>query len=78
MLNESKNDNEIYQIHNGILFQRERTSDNWIIILPVDLHKQIIKTVHSKLGHLGVYKTLNHLKRFYYWKIMQREVKDIY
>ena len=73
--NESKNGNEIYQIHNRILFQREKTSDNWRIVLPVVLHKKIIQTVHSKLGHPGVYKTLNHLKRFYYWKSMQREVK---
>ena len=67
---------EHYQVYREILFHGEKTSENWRIVIPASIKNKIIEQNHCKLGHPGVYKTLVHLERFYFWKSMGRDVKQ--
>ena len=72
---ERREGDENCQIYKEILFQREKENTIWRIVIPGNLIHQIIHITHNKMGHPGVYKTLSHLKRFYFWKYMQRDVR---
>ena len=65
-----------FQIYKHILFHQEKNSAEWRIVIPVKLQESLIDAVHVKLGHPGVYKTIGHLKKFYYWKGMVAQVKQ--
>lgn len=65
-----------YIIEYGILFRRNKTEDQWQVVIPGNLSAQIMECVHSKLGHPGVFKTLTYIKRYYYWKSMNQEIKN--
>ena len=67
---------ENYVIYEEVLFHRERENANWRLAIPENLTLELIKNTHTKLGHPGVFKTLEYLKRFYYWKNMNRETKN--
>ena len=58
------------------LFHRENNTQNWRIIIPIEIKTTIIEINHDKLGHPGVYKMLQHLKKFYFWKCMHKDVKS--
>ena len=76
---ESINNNgniENYVIYEDILFHRERENLNWRLVIPGKLSLQLIKFTHTQLGHPGVYKTQEYLKRFYYWKSMGKQIKQ--
>ena len=60
---------EDYVVFEDVLFHRERENANWRLVIPKALSLELIKITHIKLGHPGVYKTLEYLKRFYYWNI---------
>ena len=66
---------ENYVIFENILFHRERQNSNWRIVMPEKLTQELVILTHDQLGHPGVYKTVQHLKRFFYWKCMNRQVK---
>lgn len=44
-------------------------------MIPANLTHKLIDNIHSKLGHPGVQKTLSYVKRYYYWKAINSEVK---
>ena len=77
IINSINNDENInnYVIYENVLFHREREDSNWRLVIPESLSVELIKITHTKLGHPGVYKTFEYLKRFYYWKKMRRQVK---
>ena len=74
-ISENGGNEDTYQIYREILFHRENKSANWRIIIPIIMKDKIIEQNHNKFGHPGVYKTLAHLKKFYYWKSMNKDVK---
>ena len=50
------------------------------LIVQIGVHfclrsNEIIKIVHEKLGHPGVFKTFSYLRHYYYWHSMHRDVK---
>jgi transposase InsO family protein len=64
-----------YKIHNDVLFISNKTDGNWKIVIPNSLTRDLINRTHSKLGHVGVYKTTYYLKTYCYWKNMAKEIK---
>lgn len=44
-------------------------------MIPEVLTRDIINCVHSNLGHPGVYKTAMYIRRFYFWRGMNNEIK---
>ena len=66
-----------YQIYNDVLFHCEKEKSNWRIVIPDNLTQKLIDFTHAKLGHPGVFKTVNYLKKFYYWKKMQTQTKQV-
>ena len=76
---ESINNNvnkEDYVIYENVLFHRERGNSNWRLAIPDHLTMELIKITHTKLGHPGVYKTLEYIKQYYFWKNMRRQTKQ--
>lgn len=67
-------DESRYMLQGNVLFHLEKDSHEWKIVIPKRLQDNLIDAIHVKLGHPGVYKTLNHLKRFYYWRGMTDQV----
>lgn len=66
-----------YILQDHILFKKDKKSEEWKIVIPKRLQQSLIKTIHEKLGHPGVYKTQAHLKRFYYWRGLADQVKKL-
>jgi len=71
------NNNQIshYELFEGILFHKQLNEDNWRIVIPEILKKELTIITHERLGHPRVYKTANYMENFYYWKSMSRDVK---
>ena len=71
-------ENEIiigYQVYQDVLFHSNKNKNHWCVVIPQSMTKELVIATHGKLGHPGVYKTLCHLKTYYYWKGMPRDVK---
>ena len=66
---------DFYILEKEILFRHDRYSDVWQLVIPECLKNQLVDCIHSKLRHPGVYKTTMYLRQFYYWKIMNKEIK---
>uniref|UniRef100_A0A6V7LHY6 RNA-directed DNA polymerase n=1 Tax=Bracon brevicornis TaxID=1563983 RepID=A0A6V7LHY6_9HYME len=73
--NANINKNHEYCQHKNIWFHRKAQNDHWCLIIPEALQEPLIKAEHERLGHCGVYKTYNHLRKFYYWRNMNRAIK---
>ena len=67
---------ECFQIYNGVLFHQNKKGENWAIMVPKELTKELIEKVHEKLGHPGAFKTTKYLQQYYFWAKMRRQVKD--
>ena len=66
-----------YQIYRDVLFHRQNDSENWRMVIPECIKKDLITFTHERLGHPGVYKTINYIKMYYYWKSINRDVKKL-
>lgn len=54
-----------FLVHEGVLFYQKKTMTDWQIVIPSRLQIICVKTIHTKLGHPRVYKTLENLKTFH-------------
>ena len=68
--------NEYFQIYKDILFQKEGNNMNWRIVIPNHITTELIRGTHERIGHVGVYKSTEYLKRYYYWKGMNKQIKQ--
>ena len=66
-----------YVVYNEILFHKEKKDENWRIVVPESIKRQLIEKTHEKLGHPGVYKTVAFLRRYYYWRSLKKDVKKL-
>ena len=73
-----KEDNslQMFTFYKNILFRKNKYEDSWQVVIPEIITRQLIDCVHSKLGHPGVYKTTMYLRQHYYWKSMNRDIKQ--
>lgn len=65
-----------YIILNGILYYVSDPDDDPFlrIYIPNHLKQQIITQYHDKLGHMGVQKTFDNIRKWYYWPNLFKEV----
>lgn len=76
-LKSSKEGKLLLQMDNGIIYGKMNDSQRWVIVLPSTWVKTIVTGVHVQYGHPGIFKTFEQLKRFFFWKYMRRDVKNI-
>ena len=62
-------------MHHDILFSKNIDNNDWRIVIPSNIVKELKIATHEKLGHLGVYNTFHYLTKYYYWIYMQRDIK---
>jgi hypothetical protein len=54
-----------------------KTRDHYVILVPVDLRKQIVLALHGSLpdgAHFGCEKVIRRLKQFFYWPAQVQDV----
>ena len=70
----------LLRLQDGVLQRRWVKADgkesNWVLIVPRTLRKGLIEEMHGGItsGHLGEKKTLNRLRKRFYWVGMRRDV----
>lgn len=64
-----------FQLYQNTLFYRENESNIYRIVIPLSSKQNLIDHTHDKLGHSSVFKTLSYVKRFYYWRGLDRDIK---
>ena len=55
-------------MYKDILFQKEGSNMNWRIAILKHVTTELIRGTHERIGHVGVYKSTEYLKRYYYWR----------
>ena len=72
-----------YIIENGIIYKldylpREHLVLGFRVVVPQNLVKRLIDYYHGALpnGHLGMVKTYNRIRQYYYWRGMQKDVYE--
>lgn len=68
---------DFYIVENNILFRKDEYLRLWQVVIPVELTRDLILCVHTKLGHPGVHKTTMYLRQFYFWKGMCKQIKNM-
>ena len=63
-------------VKENILFRKDKYLNLWQIVIPFKIVRMLINCIHSKLGHPGVYKTAMYLREYYYWKNVNRHIKQ--
>ena len=48
-----------------------------LFIPPIDDRQELVKKIHRDIGHFGIHRMLDRLKRNYWWKGMEDTVKDV-
>lgn len=62
-------------IHENVLFKKE--NDGYKICVPSKHTTDIIRDEHYHNGHFGYHKVYQALRKWYYWKKMRTQVKEI-
>lgn len=66
----------MYCVLNKVLFHRELGGTHWRMVVPQVLTVPTVAHVHCKLGHAEIFKTIQYLKRSYFWKDMSSHTKQ--
>lgn len=66
-----------YVMRDNVLFRRNEYLGLWQVFIPVEITRDLISCVHTKLGHPRVHKTTMYLRQFYYWKGMCKQIKKM-
>ena len=73
---------EALRLDDGVLQRKWITKDGvvkyWQTVIPKQLRQDVMKETHDNVagGHLGVKKTLSHLRQRCYWIHMRRDVQE--
>lgn len=64
-------------IKNGVVFSRNKGTDQWKVIIPEQLQSQIIQETHKTMGHPGRFKTYHVINNTCMFKNMSKKVANI-
>ncbi len=67
---------EKLSVDNGLLYRTVRQSDHRVkrqLVLPKQFHNRVLKSLHDKIGHLGLEKSYGLVCERFYWPHMKRE-----
>lgn len=70
-------DNPTFKQHEGIWFQQPNECVEWKLVIPSEIQRELIESEHTRLCHAGVSKTLNFLKKNFWFKYMEKMVKQV-
>ena len=59
------------------LYKVPKEGKTMLFIPPVDDRQELVKKIHRDIGHFGIHRMLDRLKRNYWWKGMEDTVKDV-
>lgn len=65
-----------YSVLNKIFFHQKHGGIKWRIVIPQVLILPVVAHVHCKLGHAGIFDTLEYLKQSYFWNGMSSHTKQ--
>lgn len=68
---------ENFILYENVLFQKAKKQKGWRIVIPKKFAQTLIRTIHVEYGHIGIYKTSKYLHQFYYWKRMNKDIRNI-
>ena len=67
---------QYYKIHNGILFiQPSLKKEEWKVIIPTHIEKEIVNNYHIRYGHMGALKVIKALEESCHLKDINRKVR---
>lgn len=70
------NEHERYRLFNGLVFKKNpKTRKGWVMIIPERCRDSVLTFFHDEQGHLGWWKLMKMLRRFVFWKGMNRDAK---
>ena len=59
------------------LYKMSKEGKTMLFIPPVDDRQELVNKIHRDIGHFGIHRMLDRLKRNYWWKGMEDTVKDV-
>ncbi|KAL3987009.1 ubiquitin carboxyl-terminal hydrolase 12/46 [Sarotherodon galilaeus] len=64
------------ELQNGILVRRRQVGDQlyYQLALPQKFRAEVLSELHDKMGHLGIERTLDLVRRRFYWPKMANDV----
>uniref|UniRef100_A0A669B1Z3 Gypsy retrotransposon integrase-like protein 1 n=1 Tax=Oreochromis niloticus TaxID=8128 RepID=A0A669B1Z3_ORENI len=64
------------ELQNGILVRRRQVGDQlyYQLVLPQKFRAEVLSELHDKMGHLGIERTLDLVRRRFYWPKMANDV----
>lgn len=65
-----------FRRESGIMYCKSIRDENWKLIIPKGLIKQLCLSIHEQLGHAGGGKMHRYMSRFFYWRYMRRDIRD--
>lgn len=73
-----------YRVVNGVIKRLEKVKDDigcmshrWKEYVPVSRREEVIKKVHKKLMHLGVKRSMDMIRRAYFWPNLRKSVQQV-
>ncbi|XP_013855935.1 uncharacterized protein LOC106511737, partial [Austrofundulus limnaeus] len=66
------------EVSNGVLYRRrqEGAQTHYQLVLPEALRCVVLKSLHDDMGHMGIERTLDLVRKRFYWPKMSTEVEN--
>jgi len=64
-------------IKNGVVFSRNKGTEQWKVIIPEELQNQVIQETHNTMGHPGRFKIYHIINNTCIFKNMNKKVANI-
>lgn len=63
-----------FRLDSGVVY-RESLDDNLALYVPGEMERNIIQKIHEKIGHLGVNKCYDQMRRYYWFPSMKEKIQ---
>lgn len=69
-----KSEHKLFEMRNGLVYRKEK--DKLLFYIPNIMENTVMSTYHDNVGHVGIDKTVELIRRTYWFPEMKRKVKD--
>ena len=59
------------------LYKIQQEGPSMLVVPPVKERDELVKKIHRDMGHYGIHRMLDRLRRTYWWKGMDDTVKNV-
>jgi len=63
----------LYQLRNGLVYRKSK--DRLLSYVPSEMRDHVIRASHDDMGHIGVERTVELIKRVYWFSRLKEYVK---